>query len=141
MAVQSITTNLMVEDVNRAADFWVGLLGFSVAESVDVEHRLYHGRMPGADLIWAMFVSGHASIMVNRRDSLERELPLFAGKATGGSLTLYVVVEDLEGLYRRIQSIVPTLKEPETSFYGMREWYVRDPDGYVVCLAQKVGED
>lgn len=141
MAVQSITTNLMVGDVNRSIDFWVGLLGFNVAECVDVEHRMYHGRAPGADLIWAMFVSGPAAVMVNRRDSLERELPLFAGRPTGGTLTLYVVVEDLEGLYRRIQAIVPTIKEPETSFYGMREWYVRDPDGYVVCLAQKVGED
>ncbi|WP_243439014.1 VOC family protein [Fundidesulfovibrio soli] len=141
MAVQSITTNLMVEDVNRSIDFWVGLLGFSVAECVDAEHKLYHGRMPGADLIWAMFVSGPAAVMVNRRDSLERELPLLTGRPTGGTLTLYVVVEDLEGLHRRIQSIVPTIKEPETSFYGMREWYVRDPDGYVVCLAQKVGED
>jgi len=141
MAVQSITTNLMVEDVQRSTDFWCGLLGFSVAECVDAEHKLHHGRMPGADLVWALFVSGQASIMVNRRDSLERELPVFQSQPAGASMTLYVVVEDLEALHRRIQAIVPTIKEPETSFYGMREWYVRDPDGYVVCLAQKVGED
>jgi len=140
MPIQSLAPNLMVEDISRSADFWCGLLGFTFAGGVDTEHDFHKERhVPEddrPDLIWAQFVSNKAEVMVQRRDSLASELPLFADMPTGASASLYLGVDDLDALHARLKDAVPTVRDLQTAFYGMREWYIRDPDGYVVCLAQ-----
>lgn len=137
MPITSLTPNLLVEDVSRSADFWCVQLGLRFAMGVDSAKGFHAERTPGADLVYAQFVADGVEIMVQRRDSLTAELPLFAGKPAGGTLTLYVQTDDLDGLYSRLKESVPTVKAMAVTFYGMREWYVTDPDGYVVCLAQK----
>ncbi|GFK95955.1 hypothetical protein NNJEOMEG_03828 [Fundidesulfovibrio magnetotacticus] len=139
MSAVSLTPNLMVENVHRAAAFWCGLLGFTFRMGVDSARGFHQALDPGADLVYAQFVSGSCEVMVQRRDSLGGELPLLAGRPTGGAFTLYLQVDDLEALHARLKDAVTTVKGPETAFYGMREWYVTDPDGTVVCLAQPAG--
>ncbi|WP_027191128.1 VOC family protein [Fundidesulfovibrio putealis] len=140
MPIQSLAPNLMVEDVNRSADFWCGLLGFGFAGSVDTEHDFHKERHTPEEgkpaLIWAQFIVGKAEVMVQRRDSLTEELPLFKDKPTGATATVYLGVDNLDELHARLKDAVPTVRPLQTAFYGMREWYIQDPDGYVVCLAQ-----
>jgi len=136
MSVASVVANLMVEDVHRAAAFWCGLLGFEFRMGVDSARGFHQTLDPGVDLVYAQFTAGSAEVMVQRRDSLGGELPLLAGRPTGGAFTLYVQVDDVDALHARLKDAVTTVKGPETAFYGMREWYVLDPDGVVVCLAQ-----
>ncbi|MBI4959342.1 MAG: VOC family protein, partial [Desulfovibrio sp.] len=134
-----LAPNLMVEDIHRSADFWCDQLGFTFAGSVDSEqnfHKERHDSQTGPDLIWAQFISNKAEVMVQRRDSLTTELPLFKDEPIGGTATLYLGVDGLDDLYRRLKDVVPTVRPLQTAFYGMREWYITDPDGYVVCLAQ-----
>lgn len=137
MPITSLTPNLLVEDVARSADFWCGLLGLKFAMGVDSAKGFHQERTAGADLVWAQFVADGVELMVQRRDSLTEELPVFAGRPAGGTFTLYVQTDDLDGLHSRLKDTVPTVKPMGVTFYGMREWYVADPDGYVVCMAQK----
>jgi uncharacterized glyoxalase superfamily protein PhnB len=82
-------------------------------------------------------VADGVEIMVQRRDSISEELPRFADAPTGGGFTLYVQVEGLDALHARLKDALTTVKDLHTTFYGMREWYVADPDGVMVCLAEQ----
>lgn len=137
MSIRSLVPNLMVEDVARSADFWCSLLGMRFAMGVDASRGFHQERTPGAEFIWAQFTQEGAQLMVQRRDSLSEELPVFADKACGGSFTIYLHVADVDVLHARLKEAVPTVKEPHVTFYGMREWHIQDPDGYVVCLGQQ----
>jgi hypothetical protein len=33
------------------------------------------------------------------------------------------------------------VKEPQTSFYGAREFYIQDLDGYILCFASDVAAE
>jgi uncharacterized glyoxalase superfamily protein PhnB len=49
--------------------------------------------------------------------------------------TIYVHVEDIAALSAPISNQVPFEWGPETMDYGMREFAVRDPNGYFVAFA------
>ena len=52
--------------------------------------------------------------------------------------TLYIEVEGVDALHDRIKSTVKVVMPIATQFYGMREFAIEDPDGYVITFAQRV---
>ena len=75
-------------------------------------------------------------MMFQSRASLTGEVPIFQGKEIGGSLTLYIDVEDTKELYAQAQNRVTILHEMTTTFYGTREFTIRDCNGYILTFAQ-----
>ncbi len=56
------------------------------------------------------------------------------GQDQGGRAT-YVAVEDLDGLFRRVEASGVQIDEPPTErSYGSREFICRDPEGNVWCF-------
>jgi uncharacterized glyoxalase superfamily protein PhnB len=64
-----------------------------------------------------------------------RDPPIGTLHAPSLSGTIYVHVEDADALSRPISNQVPFEWGPETMDYGMREFAVRDPNGYFVAFA------
>jgi uncharacterized glyoxalase superfamily protein PhnB len=62
-----------------------------------------------------------------------------AGKAKPGGISLYVELAGLQQLLSRVREhnvkIEIALNE---TFYGMREFAVLDPDGYLVIFAERI---
>jgi lactoylglutathione lyase len=126
MVLKKLTPNLMVEDVNETVTFYQDVLGFALLAFVPEEGQFN----------WAMMQHDAVEIMFQSRASLTKDVPLFKDKAIGGSLTLYIDVEDIKGLYGQVQNRVTILHEMTTTFYGMREFTIQDCNGYVLTFAQ-----
>ena len=77
-------------------------------------------------------------VMFQNRDSLAEEWPGFAELPMSASLTLYLEVEDVEAAYAQARGRAEVLVDMRTTFYGMREFWIRDNSGYVVTVAQRV---
>jgi len=130
VALKKLTPNLMVEDVNETVTFYQDVLGCALLASVPEEGQFN----------WAMMQHDAVEIMFQSRASLTEDVPLFKDKAIGGSLTLYINVEDIKGLYGQVQNRVTILHEMTTTFYGTREFTIQDCNGYVLTFAQAVTE-
>ena len=130
VALKKLTPNLMVEDVNETVTFYQDVLGFALLASVPEEGQFN----------WAMMQHDAVEIMFQSRASLTEDVPLFKDKAIGGSLTLYIDVEDIKGLYGQVQNRVAILHEMSTTFYGTREFTIQDCNGYGLTFAQAVTE-
>lgn len=139
MPLAKLSPNLMVEDVNETVAFYVDILGFDFAMGVAEATREVVAAWPSAAVLqYAMVVSGGVGIMFQSRHSLGGELPLFKNAEIGGSLTLYIECDDIEARHARCAAAdLPLLKDLRTTFYGMRELYIQDPNGYVLAFAQK----
>lgn len=124
----AMTTNLMVASVDRSIEFYQGTLGFEVAASV-----------PGkkGELQFAIVVKDGLNLMMQERENLIEEYPVLGTDAVHPSVTLYILVDDFDGLYARLSSTGPIEADVHTSFYGTREFAVTDPDGYVLTFAEK----
>lgn len=138
MIIKKLTPNLMVKDVNRTAEFYRDVLGFEFVMGVpedgqDIIPALQNDRV----LRYAMMKWGDVEIMFQATRSLSGEISAFVDMEVGGSLVLYMEVEDVEGWHVKLRDEVTIVKDLHTTFYGMREFYIRDCNGYVLAFAEE----
>ena len=82
--------------------------------------------------------------MLQERKNLIADAPAaFSDKDTpGGSLSLYFRVDNVDEVAERIASATPeveVVKPIELTWYGMKEIWIKDPDGYVVTVGTPEG--
>ena len=146
----SLIPNLMANDVNETALFYQNVLGFSLIVGVaDFEKEMEDGNIvmelkEGQKIDWVnmkMNPKDPASeeFMFQSRKSLEHDVPALKGVSIGASQTLYLRTNDVDAHFASIKDKVEVIQEPITRFYGMREWYFKDINGYILCYGQELG--
>ncbi|MCH7878490.1 MAG: VOC family protein [candidate division Zixibacteria bacterium] len=126
MPLQSLTPNLMVEDVNAAVDWYKDMLGFELKMS-NPESGTFE---------WAMLQSGEVKLMFEARASLEGELPALKEKPVGASGTFFIRLDDVKALYDRISGKVEIVSGLKKTSYGSEEFSITDNNGYILTFAQ-----
>ena len=122
---ERVTPNLMVEDVVSTVAWYEEELGFERTSEMDED----------GELVWAQVERDDVRLRFQRRESLEAEVPVLAGSPIGGSLTFYVHVDDDESLAQSIADHERVL-DMRTSEYGLREFAIRDCNGYVLWFGE-----
>lgn len=124
--MKSLTPNLIVHDVNQTVNFYSNVLGFELKMSVPETGRYE----------WAMMSEGDALIMFQEAASLKKEYPEFDDTTVGGGATLYIKVDDVDGLLEKINHKAEIIKEKHVTFYGSKEFAIKDNNGYILVFAQ-----
>ncbi|GAG93483.1 unnamed protein product [marine sediment metagenome] len=124
---KKLIPNLMVEDVNYTVDYYENILGCFELIATDPREGKFD---------WAMMRSEEADIMFQSRESLCGVIPDFKNKKIGATLVIYIEVDNVEELYNLIKNKVDIIKELNTTSYGMKEFLVRDCNGYILVFAQ-----
>lgn len=146
----ALIPNLMVNDVNETAIYYQSVLSFKlVVAVVDYEREMQEGNIitelsPGKKLDWANMKfdpenASSAEFMFQSRRSMEAELPALAGVDIVASQTLYMRTDDADAHYNYLKGDVDVIQSPVTRFYGVREWYMKDINGYILCFGQELG--
>jgi uncharacterized glyoxalase superfamily protein PhnB len=137
MALNKLTPNLMVEDVNRTVEFYQEVLGFEFVMGVIEElQEILTAYQQDRSLDYAMMKCGNVEVMFQAKRSLAEALPLLRGREIGGTLTLYMELDSVSELYERIKDKVTIVKDLHTTFYGMQEFYIEDCNGYILTFAE-----
>ena len=126
----NMTTNLMVENVEKSIAFYQEVLGLAVVVSVPSQT---------GGLQFAILAKDNLTIMVQEKDNLMAEYPVLKAEKLQPSVTLYITVDDLDGLYEKLKGNYPVNTEIHRSFYGAREFAITDVDGYVLTFAENSG--
>jgi len=60
------------------------------------------------------------------------------GKATAErrEVDLYVTAENIDGIFQRLKNLAEIVEEPHDTFYGMREFIVRDCNRFWITFGQ-----
>ena len=125
--VTKLTPNLLVASVERSLSFYVDVLGFARGMTVP----------DASPFAFASVTSGAAEVFFNDAAGAIEEYPGFAGKLIGCSGTLFIEVVGVDALHDRLKPAVKIVMPIETKFYGMREFAIADPDGYVITFAER----
>jgi uncharacterized glyoxalase superfamily protein PhnB len=125
---KKLTPNLVVADVSRSLAFYVDVLGFTRAMTVPDE----------APFVFASVSAGPIEIFFNDRAAAVAEYPVFADRPIGASATLFVEVEGIDALHARLDGAVAIVMPLVTQWYGLREFAIADPDGYLITFAERV---
>jgi lactoylglutathione lyase len=125
---QKLTPNLLVSNVERSLAFYIDTLGFERGLTVPEQ----------SPFVFASVTSGPIEIFFNDAATAVKEYPAFGGKPLGATGTMFIELEGVEALHDRLRSSVKIVMPLVTQFYGMREFAIEDPDGYVVTFAERV---
>jgi len=126
MKLKKITTNLMVENVKAAIDFYAEL-GFEKVLTVPEK----------GEFDFAIVKSGDIELMFQSRISLGEDIREFRYKKTGGTFTLYIKVDNLLEIYERMKGKAEIIEDIHKTFYGTYEFSMKDNNGYVLGLAEE----
>ena len=129
-----LMTEMMVADFARALAFWTGPLGFSVAFDRPAQKFACLVRPEGAQ------------IMIYERDG-DWETGVME-QPFGRGAVIQIYVADVAAVHARCaaagQPFYVDLREKWRDWGdrlgGQREFLVQDPDGYLVMVAERIGE-
>ena len=128
-----LTPNLLVASVERSLSFYIDVLGFTRGMTVPEE----------SPFVFASVTSGAVEIFFNDAATAVKEYPAFANKPIGATGTLYIELDGsspIDAFHDRIKPKVSVTMPLLTQFYGMREFAITDPDGYVITFAQRAAQ-
>ena len=127
-----MVTELLVSDIQASLDFWRGRLGFRIAYSRD--GFVYLERPEGAQ------------IMLSERDGTFETGAMEVPFGRGAMFQLYLRGVDMiaEAFAARGNSLLMPTREvwrrTGDRESGQREFFVQVPDGYLVMVAETIGE-
>jgi len=127
---KKLSPNLIVDDVDETLRFYRDVLKFNLMMSVPAEEPF----------VWVAMARNDVEVMIQARKSASRVIPLFENKEAGGSLMLYIEMEDVMELYDSIKTQVTLIEDLHTKPYGMREFSIQDNNGFVLTFAQRIQE-
>ena len=128
-----IIPNLLVTDMARSLAFYRDVLGLRVVVLVGADRSLLPDG-DGADAVFATLEGVDGQLMLQTAASLADDLPAFtADQQPQASGTLYFRGVDPDIVAGKVTP-EQVVKGPLVQWYGMRELYLRDPDGYIICL-------
>ncbi len=129
-SLKSLTPNLVVADVARSIAFYRDVLGFELETTVpDV-----------APFAFAIVRAGDIRIFLNEVEGATAEYGCFKDRPIGGTLTLFIDVVAIRSLHAELQSKAPIVMPLTKQWYGVTEFAIEDPDGWVITLAEREAE-
>ena len=133
---RKLTCNMMVEDVNQTARFYRDVLEFAFVGGVPENSQTGVTDLDtDRPLAFAMMQHDDVQIMLQSRASFTAELPIPSTQPVGGSVVLYIEITDAKRLYDKLRGKVSVLSDLHDTFYGKREFYIKDCNGYILGFA------
>ncbi len=130
LGIESAIPLFSVFDVPTSIAFYRDVLGFEV---VNTSKPFTNAK---DDFGWAMLRLRGVELMVNNayEDNLRPAEPDRARIAAHADTVIYFGCRDVDGAYASLRERGIAAKEPTIAYYGMKQVYVTDPDGYTLCF-------
>ena len=136
--MQNLTINLAVLDIRETIAYYRDVLGFTPTMAVSEDKSSFGPVLEeGRRYLFAMMQSGGVEIMLQEQDSLREDVSDFFS-SIGASAVFYIRVDDVDKWYETISRKAEVVKQIETTWYGMREFYIKDNNGYILGFATQV---
>ena len=117
-AIRELVPLLFVQDIARSVAFYQQL-GFSVAGTWE----------PDGKLAWCRLEREGSAIMLQQAE--EEDGP---AEGRGRGVGLFFNCDDVDALHAEFISAEVKTAPPHVAFYGMKQIFLKDPDGYELCF-------
>ncbi|HMD01238.1 MAG TPA: VOC family protein [Ferruginibacter sp.] len=124
MKLTSISPLLESNDLQGTIKFYAELLGFTMRGSFK----------EGEELVWCDLVKDNVSIMFTKPNGHMNDGKIML------SGSIYITVEDVDALWNLIKDKCDVVYPIEDFVYGMREFAIRDNNGYVLNFGSDIGQ-
>jgi glyoxylase I family protein len=126
--VESLTPLIQVFDMPRSVAFYRDVLGFEVVTTSP-------GRSPD-DFDWGLLRLDGVFLMLNTayESDARPAAPEPSRVAAHDDTTFYLRCREVDAAYAYLRGKGVDLEPPTIAPYGMKQLYLKDPDGFGICL-------
>ncbi len=125
--LKKLTPNLIVDDVNATVKWYQDILGCFEVVVTDPDK---------GKLNWVLMSCEDVEIMFQSKDSIAKSVEGLTNSGNGGNVIIYIELEYLKGLRKRIKGKVEVVKDIHTTTYGIQEFAIRDCNGFILVFAE-----
>ena len=123
---------LQVFDMPTSLAFYRDILGFELVQAAPAAHEASADRFD-----WVWLRHGDAHLMLNTAydpDAVRPPAPDPARVAAHDDTGLFISCPDVDAVYEHLRDKGLAVEAPRIAPYGMKQLYVKDPDGFVICF-------
>lgn len=138
MQANKLTPNFSVTNIRETVQFYKDILGFTLVMAVPESQDGIHQQLSASEeYVYALVSKDNVELMFQRTDSFRKDVTLADHTLPGASVSFYMEVEGMAAFYEKLQGKQVAFTAIKTAWYGMREFYLRDNNGYVLGFAEK----
>ena len=126
MNLQKMTPLLNVKDVSKSIQFYQDCLGFEVVQTWENEGKIGWASLEKSGI--KLMLNG--SHVISPSDRKNRQAHTDA--------VFYFYVDDVDSLHNKLNELGVEVGDIEDEFYGVRDFYLRDPDGYELGFGMEI---
>jgi uncharacterized glyoxalase superfamily protein PhnB len=116
-AIRELVPLLSVQDIDHSSAFYRDQLGFEMKATW----------VPNGQLTWCRLERSGSAIMLQQAEDGPDE-------NRGRGVYFYFNCDDIDALYAEFAQRGLQLNPPIVAFYGLKQVYLKDPDGYELCF-------
>ena len=130
LRIGGFATLLQVFDMPTSLTFYCDVLGFEVVSEIPADGQCD----------WVMLKRYESELMLNTAYEADARPPAPDSTriSAHADTALFFDCEDVDLAYDYLQQRGLALKAPIVTDYGMKQLYLKDPDGYEICLQHPV---
>ena len=139
MKLKKTVPTLSVANVAETVSFYQNTLGFSLEVCVGVDMDTLDTEMiDGETYVHATVFRNEVSFTFLVDEYFKFEIPYLEDCSRGGSVLFYIDVDDIAHAYKELEDKVEVVKPLETTWYGVREFFIRDNNGYILGFSEQL---
>jgi glyoxylase I family protein len=123
---------LQVFDMPASLAFYRDALGFEIVQAAPPADQVAPD-----DFGWVYLRRDRAELMLNTAydpDAVRPPAPDPARVAAHDDTALFIGCPDVDAAYEHLRERGVAVEPPTVASYGMRQLYVKDPDGFTLCF-------
>ncbi|HWE83851.1 MAG TPA: VOC family protein [Terracidiphilus sp.] len=131
--VNNVAPLVQVCSMKKSIHFYRDLLGFTLTGTSQSTSD------DPDDVGWAMLESGPACVMLNSACDPDNVAAASDSAASPGQqdICLYFGCPDVDAAYQHLVGQGLNPDPPQVAWYGMKQLYLTDPDGFGICFQWK----
>ncbi len=139
MKINKLSPNFEVRDIRESITFYEKNFGFklimAVPESKDgIELKLTQGKK----YVYAMLQKDDIELMFQESNSFKEDIYFSKELDIGATVSFYMNIEGIDEFYNKLKEKNLEMTDIKTTWYGMKEFYVKDINGYILGFAEKI---
>ncbi len=139
MKAKKLSPNFKVQSITETVNFYKASFGFdlnmAVPESQNGVHQVLEENV---EYVYAIMSKDDVQFMFQRSDSFNQDISFAKDLGISASVAFYMEIEGIDEFYQLLRGHKLEITDLKTTWYGMKEFYVRDINGYILGFAEKV---
>lgn len=138
MKANKLTPNFEVTNVKKTVEFYQNILGFHLVMAVpETQDGVDSSFDENKEYIYALVSKDNIELMFQRTDSFKEDIIFSKGIAIGATVSFYIEIEGIDSFYQEISNKKIESTPLKKAWYGMKEFYIQDNNGYILGIAEK----